>query len=254
MTETDPTRRFSSRVDNYVRYRPGYPSAILQALARECGLQPGWVVADLGSGTGLLTELFLAHGNRVFAVEPNPEMRAAGERLLAGRVGFTSVAATAEETGLPDGAVDLLTAGQAFHWFDRARCRAEFARILRPGGWVALVWNDRRTDSTPFLADYEKLLRAYATDYTRVDHKQIDQTVLREFFGSDPVRRVFSNSQRFNLDALSGRLLSASYVPEAGQPRHDEMLAALGDLFERYQREGLVTLEYDTLLFLGRLR
>ena len=250
---SDPTSRFSNRVENYVRYRPGYPREVIAALTAECGLSPSSIVADLGSGTGLFTELFLANGNRVFALEPNAEMRAAGERLLGNHAGFTSLAATAEATGLPDRSVDLIAAGQAFHWFDRPRCRAEFLRILRPDGWIALVWNDRRTDTTPFLVEYEQLLRDYATDYALVDHKQIDEAVLREFFGRAPVRRVFANFQRFDFNGIRGRVLSSSYMPEAGQPRYEPMLQSLRMLFEKHQQDGAVTLEYDTLLFVGRL-
>ena len=148
-----PTERFSDRVADYVRYRPGYPPELLECLQRNCGLRPQWVVADVGSGTGLLAKIFLENGNRVFGIEPNAAMRAAGEEFLRGLDQFTSQEGRAEATGLPARSVDLITAGQAFHWFDRRRARAEFERILKPGGWVALVWNERRT-STPFLADY----------------------------------------------------------------------------------------------------
>src|SRR5689334_15561560 len=132
----DPTLRFSNRVDNYSKYRPTYPSAVLDLLAAECGLTSNALIADIGSGTGLLAELFLTNGNRVVGVEPNREMRAAGERLLANAPGFTSVDGTAEATTLAAGSVDFVTAGQAFHWFDRALARVEFARILKPEGWV----------------------------------------------------------------------------------------------------------------------
>ena len=149
---SDSTRRFSSRVDNYVKYRPSYPPEVVELLAAECGLTPGALVADIGAGTGLLAELFLQNGYRVLGVEPNREMRQAGERLLGDYPHFTSIDGTAEVTTLADKSVDIITAGQAFHWFDREKARAEFARILRPGGWVALVWNERRVDATPFLA------------------------------------------------------------------------------------------------------
>src|ERR1700758_1522540 len=151
MPVSDPTTRFSNRVDNYVRYRPGYPYAVMELLGRECALTPDAIVADIASGTGLLTRIFLENGNRVFAVEPNPEMRQAGERLLAGYHKFVSVAGTAEATTLTDHSIDLVTAAQAAHWFDQSKARREFVRILKPGGWCALIWNDRRTDSSPFL-------------------------------------------------------------------------------------------------------
>src|SRR6266704_3952779 len=179
----DPTQRFSNRVENYLRYRPRYPAEILDALKAECGLQVTSLIADVGSGTGFLAEMFLSNGNQVFGIEPNREMREAGEQLLGSYSKFTSVAATAEATTLPEASVDFVTAGQAFHWFDRGRCREEFGRILRPGGWVVLVWNDRRTATTPFLTAYEHLLLTYSADYQQVNHKRVDATVLREFFG-----------------------------------------------------------------------
>ena len=150
----DPTQRFSNRVENYRRYRPGYPPAILDLLAAKCGLSQTSVAADVGSGTGILTKLLLKSGGRIFGVEPNPEMRAAGERDLNHHLNFTSVAGTAEATTLPDHSVDLITAGQAFHWFDRDKTRAEFLRILRPGGWVVLIWNDRNISDRPFFRAY----------------------------------------------------------------------------------------------------
>ena len=251
---TASTQRFSSRVENYVRYRPGYPKEIIGALTQDCGLRPESVVADIGSGTGLLTELFLQNGNRVFAVEPNPEMRVAGERLMSGSPNFTSVDGTAESTGLPDAAVDLVTAGQAFHWFNRPRFHSECLRILRPNGAIALIWNDRLTDTIPFLEAYEQFLHEFANDYAQVDHKQIDLPVLTEFFGHEPLRRVFPNFQQFDLAALRGRVLSSSYMPEAGQPRYAPMLEALQRLFDTYQHQGQVRIEYRTVLFTGRLR
>src|SRR6266481_5895551 len=164
----DPTQRFANRVENYLRYRPRYPREIVDLLKNECSLGPESVIADLGSGTGFLAEMFLANGNLVYGVEPNGEMREAGEGLLQDYPRFKSVNSLAEATGLAAQSVDFVTAGQAFHWFDRSKCRAEFKRILRPGGWVVLVWNDRRTDSTPFLRAYEQLLHTYATDYAHV--------------------------------------------------------------------------------------
>jgi len=249
----EPTQRFSNRVENYIRYRPHYPKETMDLLKANCGLTPDAVIADVGSGTGILAELFLANGSRVFGVEPNREMREAGERLLEGYPRFTSIAAAAEATTLPDGSVDFVTAGQAFHWFDRARCRAEFQRILRPGGWIVLLWNDRRTDSTRFLADYERLLLNYSTDYEQVNHKRIDDAVLRDFFQADPVKTTLPNYQHFDFPSLQGRLLSSSYVPEAGQPRYHEMLAALRKLFDAHEQQGRVTVEYDTLLYFGHL-
>lgn len=250
----DPTKRFSSRVENYVLFRPGYPAEVIDLLRDECGLTADAVVADIGSGTGKLSELFLANGNRVFGVEPNLEMREAGARLLRGFPRFTSVDASAEATTLPDRCADFVTAGQAFHWFDRERCRAEFLRILKPGGWIVLVWNDRRTNTTPFLAAYERLLLDHGTDYQQVNHRKIDEAVLREFFRGESRVKKFPNSQHFDFEGLKGRLLSSSYVPDAGQPGHDAMLAALRKLFDAHAANGCVAFDYDTLVYFGQLR
>jgi len=250
----DPTQRFANRVENYLRFRPRYPREIVDLLKTDCGLSPTSVVADVGSGTGFLAELFLANGNLVYGIEPNREMREAGERLLQRFPRFKSMAGLAEETGLPGHSVDFVTAGQAFHWFDRAKCREEFKRILRPGGWVVLVWNDRRTDTTPFLREYEQLLHTYATDYAQVDHKRIDAAVLREFFGTEPARKEFPNHQQGDFAFLKGRLLSSSYVPAAGQPRHADMLEGLKELFDKHQMDDQVTLEQDTLVYFGRIQ
>lgn len=224
-------------------------------LKDECGLVHESVIADIGSGTGKLTELFLANGNAVFGIEPNREMREAGERLLARFAKFTSVAAAAEETTLPDGCADFITAGQAFHWFDRKRCRVEFTRILKRGGWVVLVWNDRKTDAdaTPFLKEYEDLLKVYATDYSKVDHKNIDDEVVREFFGYDPGKKKIPSSQEFDYEGLEGRLMSSSYAPEQGQAKHAEMIRDLKKLFEMRQEGGRVQFVYDTVVYYGGL-
>lgn len=252
---SDPTRRFSSRVDNYIKYRPSYPEAIIDLLRDRCGLTPAWDVADVGSGPGNLTRLFLDHGNRVFGVEPNREMREAGERLLGGYPRFVSVAGTAEATTLADQRIDLVVAGQAFHWFDSVRAGQECTRILRSPRWVALVWNERRAASTPFLAAYEQLLLTYAPDYAAVQHRlAADDAALREFFSPEgyAVAR-FENAQLFEYAGLQGRLLSSSYTPEAGHPQHQAMLDALRALFARHQADGTVRFEYDTIVYYGRL-
>ena len=254
MSAPDPTTRFSNRVENYLRYRPRYPRAVIDLLRDECGLRADSIIADLGSGTGMLAELFLANGNRVYAVEPNREMREAGERLFGKQPGFTSIAASAESTTLPDSIADFITAGQAFHWFDQDRSRIEFKRILRPGGWVVLVWNDRKTDTTSFLVEYEQLLKDHATDYEQVNHKRVDAAMLGRFFGSSPALRTFPNDQHFGLESLKGRLLSSSYVPAAGQPGYEPMLAALDKLFKKHQRNDRVTIEHETLVYYCQLK
>jgi SAM-dependent methyltransferase len=250
----DTTKRFSGRVENYTRYRPGYPSDALRILRDDAGLTEASVVADVGAGTGISTKLFVDHGNVVYAVEPNQEMREAAETLLRRNPRFHSVAATAEATTLPDASVDLVVAGQAFHWFCVDEARREFRRILRPPGWAVLMWNSRRTDSTPFLRGYEALLAQFGTDYREVSHTNISKIVLQGFFGgTSPQYRRLGNEQVFDLAGLEGRLLSSSYVPNAEDPRYRPMLAALAQLFDAHQHEGYVRFEYDTELYFGRL-
>jgi ubiquinone/menaquinone biosynthesis C-methylase UbiE len=250
----DSVQRFSSRVENYVKYRPRYPRAVLQTLIEDCQLTPESRVADIGSGPGNLAELFLENGNVVYAVEPNPAMREAAEQILGVYDGFRSIAARAEATPLPDASVDFVTAGQAFHWFDREKARAEFARMLKPGGWVVIVWNERETESTPFLAAYEALVRKFSGEYAKVDHRLITPEMLAQFFGSQGCRtKAFENFQDFDYPSLEGRLLSSSYTPEPGHPNHEPMLAALHEIFNTFQENGRVRFDYATTMYYGRL-
>jgi ubiquinone/menaquinone biosynthesis C-methylase UbiE len=251
----DPRQRFTGRVESYARYRPSYPRAVLELLTAECGLTSASVVADVGSGTGILSELFLENGNRVIGIEPNEEMRAAGDRLIGDHPRFTSAAGSAESTTFEDACVDFLIAGQAFHWFDPERARTEFERILKPTGWVALIWNVRRKGATPFLTAYEKLLLTHGTDYAEVGHHEGVTRMVQEFFGSDTFEtRTFDNRQTFDLDGLKGRLSSSSYVPGPGQPGHEAMMREAESTFRAHETDGKVTIEYDTKVYYGRLR
>jgi len=254
MPISNATIRFSDRVENYVRYRPGYPSEVLNTLKAECGLNSKNVVADVASGTGIWTRLLLENGNRVYGVEPNSEMRVAGEKFLALFPGFTSVAGTAEATTIPERSVDFVTSAQAAHWFNRTQARQEFARILKSDGWLALIWNERLTDSTPFLRDYENLLLTYGTDYQDVRHEHTTDQV-NEFFDPLPFHeRQFANSQNFDYAGLEGRLLSSSYAPSAEHPKHEPMLSALRGIFKAHAVDGTVAFEYVTRLYFGKLR
>ncbi|HEX7955967.1 MAG TPA: class I SAM-dependent methyltransferase [Pyrinomonadaceae bacterium] len=250
----DPTSRFSTRVKDYVKYRPGYPREVLGLLEDECGLTAASVVADVGSGTGLLSELFLRNGNRVYGVEPNREMREAGERLLAAHANFVSVEGRAEATTLEDRSVDFVTAGQAFHWFEPAGARREFERILRPGGWVVLAWNDRRTAGTPLLEDYERLLLEYGTDYREVSAKYMEESSLSTLYGGEGFHtKSFVNEQVFDFEGLRGRLTSSSYAPQPGHPKFEPMMRELEALFRRHERGGRVVVTYDTKVFYGKV-
>jgi SAM-dependent methyltransferase len=249
-----PTERFGDRVGDYVRARPGYPEAVWELCARAAGLGPGAAVAELGAGTGIATRALLARGWRVYAVEPNEPMRRAAEAALGGQTGFVSVAASAEATTLSDASVSLVVAAQAFHWFDPLAVRRECQRILAAGGWVALVWNARRTSGSGFLDAYERLLEQHGTDYLRVRHRELGVPAIARFFGPAGCRLAcFEHAQAFDRNGLEARLRSSSYVPRAGDATFLPMMEALRDLFERHAEGGRVTMPYDTEVFYGQL-
>ncbi len=250
----NPTQRFSDRVGNYTKYRPGYPAKILNLLKEKCNLTPGSIIADIGSGTGIFTKFLLDNGNSVVAVEPNPEMRAEAERILASNKLFSSITGEAEATTLDDHSVDIITSAQAFHWFDHEKAKQEFRRILIPKGWVVLVWNELKTGPSPFLQAYEDLLTTHSTDYGQVDHKLMDAKVVTKFYLPSAFNTaIFSNSQDFDLEALKGRLLSSSYAPNASHPNHKPMMAEIEQIFAAHNISGKVRFEYKTQVYYGRL-
>jgi ubiquinone/menaquinone biosynthesis C-methylase UbiE len=247
--------RFTGRAENYARYRPGYPDAIIDLLRNKAGWREEAEVADIGAGTGISSELFLRHGNRVWAVEPNADMRSQTENLCACFPGLQVIAGTAESTTLPDACADFAVSGQAFHWFDVPSCRPEFLRILKPQGQAVLMWNKRQVDSSPFLAAYEDVLLRYGTDYR--DHWGSDRrdlaALVTPFFGEDGFRTSsFRSDRHLDLEGLIGAVLSASYAPLPGHPNHDPMIAALGDLFSRFAHDGNVSIEFQTVVYWGR--
>jgi len=249
----DPTTRFTNRVDNYVKYRPSYPAAIIPLLESECGLTSEKVIADVGSGTGFLTELFLKHGNEVLGIEPNTEMRLAGERLLAKYPSFVSMNATAEATTLADNSIDLIVAGQAFHWFDRVAAKVEFKRILKPNGWVVLVWNGFRVETSAVVRGYHELLVQYGTDYQEVS-REVETCDIETFFSPGKYRTAhFPFKQIFDFEGLKGRLLSASYAPQPIDPRYEQMIEDLRHIFESNQQDGKVDFDYQTVVYYGQL-
>ncbi len=247
----DATGRFSDRVANYVRYRPSYPTEVVPWLASVGVVAPDSRVADLGSGTGILSKLFLDYGCRVWGVEPNAPMGEAGAELLKDEARFTPLVGSAEATTLPPHSVDLVVAGQAFHWFDVPRAAAEARRILAVGGAAALLWNQRQLDATPFLAAYEAFLRKWGTDYATVSEQYERVEDIRLFFGGDVASETFPNEQVFDYAGLEGRLLSSSYVPTPGSETYAPMLEALKALFTKYEDDGVVRFVYDTKVYAG---
>lgn len=247
------TERFGSRVENYVKFRPGYPREVIDDLVRSCGLRSNEspsVIVDVGSGTGLSAELFLKSGLSVVGVEPNDKMRLAAERYLASYPAFKSVNGTAEATGLSDHSADLVFAAQAFHWFDPKLAKAEFRRILKPKASVALIWNDRKTSGSSFLVAYEDLLNSLGTDYREINHRNIDSQKVSSFLGAHE-ERLYSNFQDFDFEGLAGRLNSSSYAIPPGSAGYEKMMSDLRDIFDQHQENGRVRFEYDTRVFLA---
>ncbi|MBE2218353.1 MAG: class I SAM-dependent methyltransferase [Ignavibacteria bacterium] len=246
---SNSTTRFTNRVENYIKYRPGYPIEVIEYLKSENILKPDSISADIGSGTGISTELFLKNGNTVYAVEPNDAMREAAEKLLAGYENFRSINTSAEDTTLPDVSIDLIVCAQAFHWFDIPKAKMEFNRILKPAGRICLMWNERILDANPFLIDYENLLIKYGTDYTTVRHENVDENKLKELFANGYITRSFPNKQVFNLEGVTGRLLSSSYTPQYDSPLYEPMLAELKRIFELHQKNGKIEFLYETNVY-----
>lgn len=250
----DPGIRFSTRVDAYVRHRPGYPDALLSKLLDATGLSAGATVADIGSGTGLFTQRLLQQDLRVYAVEPNQPMRAAAEASLGDNPLFTSVDGKAEQTGLADASQDLITAAQAFHWFDRHAARDEFRRILKPGGQVALLWN-RRDTRQPLQQAYDAILQEFAPDYGEVNHMDVDVDEIGGFLQPQRLQQLhFANTQRLDFNGLLGRLRSASYCPPQDSAQYIPLVTELLALFDHFAEDGHIDFDYDTQLYLGPLR
>jgi len=247
-----PINRFSNRVKNYVKYRPHYPVEIIKYLKDRRILWDDFVVADIGSGTGILTELFLKNGNIVYGVEPNNEMRKAGERYLKKYSNFISINGSAELTNLKKNSIDLITAGQAFHWFELRKTKKEFKRILRTNGYAVLIWNTKYA-STTFLKAYHKLIRKYGTDYEKVRHEAVGKEILLKFYGKRYNLKRFSNKQTLNYKSLKGRLLSSSYIPLPPHPEYKEMIAELERIFANNHKNNEVLFEYKTNVYWGKI-
>jgi SAM-dependent methyltransferase len=247
-----PTDRFTNRAEHYHRHRPRYPDLILETIRRETGLEPQHIVADIGSGTGISSEIFLRNGNAVFAVEPNDDMRLQAERELSTYAGFRSVNGRAESTTLSAQSVDLIVCGQAFHWFDAASAKSEFSRILKADGWLALFWNLRRRTGG-FNAAFEALVHKYGADYRGTGGVRNRGALVKQLFSRDYSEWTFANRQQFDCAGLEGRLFSCSYLPLPSDSNHEPMIRDLRALFGEFQVSGRVSMEYDTHLSLGRL-
>ena len=244
----DPKKRFSSRVENYIKFRPNYPSEIVNFLKEKKILQDDSVIADIGSGTGILSELFLKNGNTVYGIEPNADMRNAAESLLENYSNFITTDGSAENTKLKRKIINIITVGQAFHWFNIKKTQKEFKRILKEEGYVVLIWNNRKKSGNGFSTEYEKLILKYGKDYklTRKDENDINK-----FFKYN--KQVFYNYQDFDFEGLKGRLLSTSYIPLEDKLEYEDMIKELESIFDKYHKDGIIRLEYDTEVYYGNL-
>lgn len=248
-----PTERFTNRVANYIKYRPSYPSGILDLFRKEMNLKPSSVIADIGSGTGISAKMFLENGNVVYGVEPNQAMREAALEILKDFPKFKSVEGTSENTNLPDESVDFIVAAQAFHWFAGEPTRREFQRILKNEGFVALIWNERQLDSTQFLSEYEDFLNRFATDYNEVRHEHATPEIIGEFFQNEFYTATFYNAQTFDYEGLKGRLESSSYTPTEENSLYAPMIEELKRLFTEHEKNGKIDILYDTKIYYGQL-
>lgn len=250
---SDTIERFSNRVVNYVKYRPGYPVEIIRHLEKSCGLTSASRIADVGCGTGISSRLFLENGNIVIGIEPNAAMRAAAIEYLSAFSGFNIVDGTSDATTLPDDSVDVVVAAQAFHWFEPENTRTEFHRILKTGGHIVLIWNERQLDTSPFLIEYEAFLLKYAKDYKNVRHENIDGVRLRDFFQLEYEACTFQNVQAFDFEGLKGRMLSSSYMPNESDDIFGEMVKELRTLFAKHVENGRIRVLYDTNVYTSQV-
>jgi len=251
---SDPKKLFSQKVNNYQKYRPSYPSSILDVLKDKCGLSSSSLIVDIGSGTGKLSELFLDDGNQVIGIEPNTEMCRAGKSLLSRHPRFRSIIATAENCALPNQIADFVVVGQAFHWFISELAQLEFARIITPKGWVALIWNVRQMSGKAFNEAYEDLCVRYGVNYNPLLQGEPNVQTIHNFFSeNDFMRFSFDNQQVFDFDGLKGRLLSSSYIPDEGDANYSSMIDSLKQIFSENQTDGYVHFDYTTKLFIGQL-
>jgi len=244
----DSTKRFSNRVEDYIKYRPSYPVEIIETLEKHIGLSKEKIIADVGSGTGISSEPFLKNGNLVYGVEPNKEMREAQENILSGYPRFESVNGTAENTNLKENSIDIIFCGQAFHWFDKKKTKDEFDRILKDKSNIILVWNSRSKRSV-FLNEYEKVLYTQIEAYKNVNHRNIQDSEIAEFFNPKPLKVLeLVNQQKFDLEGLKGRLKSSSYCPKEGEA-FKSLMKRIDRLFEKYQNNDEVLFEYETKMY-----
>ena len=246
------TEKFTGVSPIYDKYRPGYPKAILDILSADISFSRKDKVADIGSGTGKLSSLFLDNGNLVYGVEPNDKMRSEAERKFRNEKKFISLKGTAEKTGLDEKSVSIVVAGQSFHWFNQSLAKIEFKRVLQPGGHVVLIWNTRIPDGSVLNAGYEDICRQYSNGYHGSGSLGVDDKIIRTFFSADIIYKSIKFSQILDFDGLLGRYMSASYSLKKEDPLYLEVVERMQDLFKKHSRNNRVELLYDTEIYIGK--
>ena len=251
---SNSTKRFSERVENYLKYRPDYPSFLIKVLENELNFKKDFILADIGSGTGILSKLFLDYGNQVFCVEPNNEMRSAADNILSEYANYQSINGTAEETTLETDSIDLIVAGQSYHWFNNSKAKKEFKRILKPNLSTVLIWNSRKKDNNEFSSEYESLINNFSIDYKQVGHYNINDHDLNSFFNKEGYKKVvLENHQILDYDGLKGRLFSSSYMPNQNEKIAKTIMVKLKEIYNHHQKDGTISIDYNTEIFIGKI-
>lgn len=237
--------KFTGKADVYDKYRPTYPAELIEWLWEKTHAD---TVADIGAGTGIFTKCLSAKHWKITAVEPNADML---EKLRANLSGIEIVNAPAESTGIASASVDLVTAAQAFHWFDKGKFMAECQRIFTPNGRLAVIWNTRT--ETDMQKERNEIFQRNAGQYDSVKgNLNDDGKFAPEKYFSEYERVSFLQSMTMDMEQYVGCEMSRSYAPKKGTPLYDVQLDELTRLFEKYQKGGIVDVPYKTDCYLGK--
>ena len=242
--------KFTGKAENYEKFRPSYPIEILNSFY-DYNLNQNSIIADIGSGTGKLTKIFLENGNIVYAVEPNDDMRNMAISTLNEYKNFISIKGSAEITTLQNKIIDFVTVGQAFHWFNPLKALDEFKRILKNNGVLALVWNNGKTSSA-FMQEYENILDNIK-NHNNKNHRDISDETIEKYYSKDYKKLTVENIHELNFNEILGRVLSSSCSPKENTKEYYETRNLLKEIFNKYKQNDKIIIEYETVIYIGRL-